>query len=77
MKNDPPSAWAESTAKAVVLIRILIGWVFLSEGIQKFLFPDTRGAGRFVRSGFPGRMQRLRLSVRWKSCAGRRCWSAS
>jgi putative oxidoreductase len=53
VKNDPPSAWAESTAKAIVLIRILIGWVFLSEGIQKFLFPDTLGVGRFVKIGIP------------------------
>jgi len=40
-------------AKAVVLIRILVGWVFLSEGIQKFLFPDTLGVGRFVKIGIP------------------------
>jgi putative oxidoreductase len=23
----------------VILIRILVGWVFLSEGIEKFLYP--------------------------------------
>jgi putative oxidoreductase len=40
-------------AKAIVLIRILVGWVFLSEGIQKFLFPDTLGVGRFVKIGIP------------------------
>jgi putative oxidoreductase len=28
-----------------------VGAVFLSEGIQKFLFPDSRGAGRFVKIG--------------------------
>jgi putative oxidoreductase len=53
VKNDPSSAWEESTAKAIVLIRILIGWVFLSEGIQKFLFPDTLGVGRFANIGIP------------------------
>jgi putative oxidoreductase len=36
-----------------VLIRILVGWVFLSEGIQKFLFPQTLGVGRFVKIGIP------------------------
>jgi uncharacterized membrane protein YphA (DoxX/SURF4 family) len=37
----------------VVLIRVLIGAVFLSEGIQKFLFPDQLGAGRFLKIGLP------------------------
>ncbi|HEX4006153.1 MAG TPA: DoxX family protein [Acidobacteriaceae bacterium] len=39
--------------RAVVLIRILVGWVFLSEGIQKFLFPAALGYGRFARLGLP------------------------
>jgi putative oxidoreductase len=38
---------------AVVLIRVLAGWVFVSEGIQKFLFPDAIGAGRFAKIGIP------------------------
>jgi hypothetical protein len=29
------------------------GAVFLSEGIQKFLFPDQLGAGRFLKIGLP------------------------
>lgn len=39
---------------SVVLIRLMVGGVFLSEGIQKFLFPDDpdRGAARFARVGF-------------------------
>jgi uncharacterized membrane protein YphA (DoxX/SURF4 family) len=37
----------------VVLIRLLIGAVFVSEGIQKFLFPDQLGAGRFLKIGLP------------------------
>ena len=40
-------------AKAILLIRILVGWVFLSEGIQKFLFPEGLGVGRFVNVGIP------------------------
>jgi uncharacterized membrane protein YphA (DoxX/SURF4 family) len=31
----------------------LVGGVFLSEGIQKFLFPDALGVGRFVKIGIP------------------------
>src|SRR6185312_9680939 len=30
-----------------------VGWVFLSEGIQKVLLPDSLGAGRFVKIGIP------------------------
>lgn len=36
----------------VILIRIVIGLIFLSEGIQKFLFPDILGPGRFEKIGF-------------------------
>jgi putative oxidoreductase len=38
---------------AVVLIRIAVGVVFASEGIQKFLYPDALGAGRFAKIGIP------------------------
>jgi uncharacterized membrane protein YphA (DoxX/SURF4 family) len=37
--------------RAIVLIRLLVGWVFVSEGIQKFLFPAALGVGRFARIG--------------------------
>jgi uncharacterized membrane protein YphA (DoxX/SURF4 family) len=44
----------ESNAPAAtILIRLMVGAVFLSEGIQKFLDPATRGAGRFVKIGIP------------------------
>lgn len=39
--------------KAVVLIRIAVGVIFTSEGIQKFLYPDSLGAGRFAKIGIP------------------------
>src|SRR6266487_6624793 len=39
--------------RATVLVRLLVGWVFLSEGIQKFLFPSALGVGRFVKIGIP------------------------
>jgi uncharacterized membrane protein YphA (DoxX/SURF4 family) len=41
------------TPAAVVLIRLMVGAVFLSEGIQKFLFPAALGVGRFATIGIP------------------------
>ncbi|HSZ00827.1 MAG TPA: DoxX family protein [Terriglobales bacterium] len=38
---------------ATILIRLLVGAVFVSEGIQKFLFPAALGVGRFVKIGIP------------------------
>ena len=38
---------------AVVAIRVMVGVVFLSEGLQKFLYPALRGAGRFADIGLP------------------------
>jgi len=44
----------ESKAPAeVFIVRLLVGGVFLSEGIQKFLFASELGAGRFVKLGIP------------------------
>ena len=43
-----------TTAPAwVILIRLMVGAVFLTEGIQKFLFPGEVGAGRFAKIGIP------------------------
>ncbi|MGA9968186.1 MAG: DoxX family protein [Terriglobales bacterium] len=39
--------------RATILIRLLVGGVFLAEGIQKFLFPAALGVGRFVKIGIP------------------------
>ena len=38
---------------ATLLIRLSVGLIFLSEGIQKFLYPDVLGVGRFVKIGIP------------------------
>ena len=38
---------------ALIIPRILVGAVFLSEGIQKFLFSDSLGVGRFLKIGIP------------------------
>ena len=38
--------------KRAIIIRLIIGLIFLSEGIQKFLFPELTGTGRFAKIGF-------------------------
>jgi putative oxidoreductase len=38
---------------ATILVRLLVGLIFLSEGIQKFLFPASLGVGRFIKIGIP------------------------
>ncbi|MGB8540537.1 MAG: DoxX family protein [Candidatus Acidiferrales bacterium] len=53
MAINNSASWAGTTSKAILLIRVLVGWVFLSEGVQKFLFPDALGVGRFVKIGIP------------------------
>jgi uncharacterized membrane protein YphA (DoxX/SURF4 family) len=35
-----------------ILPRLIVGLVFLSEGIQKYLFPELVGTGRFLKIGF-------------------------
>jgi putative oxidoreductase len=38
---------------AAALIRLLVGWVFLLEGILKYLWIDDLGVGRFTAIGIP------------------------
>lgn len=45
MQSDAPPA--------ALLIRVVVGLVFASEGIQKFLFAEAQGAGRFAKIGIP------------------------
>lgn len=42
-----------SAPPATVLVRIAVGVVFVGEGVQKFLYPDALGAGRFTKIGIP------------------------
>jgi putative oxidoreductase len=42
-----------SAPASVILIRLVVGAVFLSEGIQKFLFANDLGVGRFIKIGIP------------------------
>ena len=44
---------ATSAPRSVILVRLIVGAVFLSEGIQKFLFPGDLGVGRFIKIGIP------------------------
>ena len=37
----------------ISFVRLLVGGVFLLEGIKKFLFVEQWGAGRFARIGIP------------------------
>ncbi len=45
MRTDG-SPWA-------MLVRLAVGLVFLTEGIQKLVFPEILGAGRFAGIGIP------------------------
>ena len=47
------SASERGAAWGLLLLRLLVGWVFLSEGVQKFLFPAALDAGRFQKIGIP------------------------
>ena len=44
---------ASNAPAAVLLVRFIVGGIFLSEGIQKFLFPNELGVGRFIKIGIP------------------------
>jgi uncharacterized membrane protein YphA (DoxX/SURF4 family) len=39
--------------RATILIRLVVGLVFFTEGILKFLLPASLGPGRFEAIGFP------------------------
>jgi uncharacterized membrane protein YphA (DoxX/SURF4 family) len=45
LRADAPSA--------AILIRFTVGVIFASEGIQKFLYAEAQGAGRFAKIGIP------------------------
>lgn len=57
MTGQSPDLWrrilSSSAPGAVILIRVALGFVFVTEGIQKFLHPDALGAGRFMAIGIP------------------------
>ena len=51
MKNQ--QLFKTTDLASIILIRLMVGVVFLSEGIQKFIFPADRGTGRFQKIGIP------------------------
>ena len=38
---------------ATILVRLMVGGVFMAEGIQKFVYADELGIGRFAKIGIP------------------------
>jgi len=38
---------------AIAFIRVTVGLIFVSEGLQKFIFPGALGVGRFAKIGIP------------------------
>jgi uncharacterized membrane protein YphA (DoxX/SURF4 family) len=51
----PRGLFERRAGAEAVLVRLMVGAVFLSEGVQKFLYPldPDRGAARFAKIGFP------------------------
>ena len=41
-----------NTDNRTLIIRLVVGLIFLTEGIQKYLFPELLGTGRFLKIGF-------------------------
>jgi uncharacterized membrane protein YphA (DoxX/SURF4 family) len=44
---------AASASAWVVFVRLAVALVFLPEGVQKLVFPEILGSGRFTRIGIP------------------------
>ena len=42
----------KTTNVPTIICRLVVGLIFISEGIQKFIYPGTIGAGRFAKIGF-------------------------
>lgn len=53
MKKTLRWVFEAEAPRAAVLIRFVVGVVFASEGIQKFLYVKAQGAGRFAKIGIP------------------------
>jgi uncharacterized membrane protein YphA (DoxX/SURF4 family) len=53
MTDDRTARASGRYSAAAFLVRLMVGSVFLAEGVQKFLFPDALGVGRFIKIGIP------------------------
>jgi putative oxidoreductase len=51
-KNTMANRIFKTSSVPAFIPRLITGLVFLSEGIQKFITPDTAGVGRFIKIGF-------------------------
>ena len=56
LKNKAMAKASSSSSRSawgLLFLHFIVGWVFLSEGVQKFLYPAALGVGRFARIGIP------------------------
>jgi uncharacterized membrane protein len=53
MEPSQPREEAVRQSLPMILIRVMVGLVFLLEGVLKFVRPEALGAGRFAAIGFP------------------------
>jgi len=51
--NSLRKVMSSKAPASVILIRLIVGMVFFTEGLQKFLYPGELGAGRFAKIGIP------------------------
>jgi hypothetical protein len=58
----------ESAPKSGVLVRVMVGWVFLSEAIQKFLYAAALVVGRFREDKNPGASTPCVFRWRGRNC---------
>jgi putative oxidoreductase len=42
---------ATDNDKSTIIIRFIVGYIFFMEGIQKFIYSDSLGVGRFTKIG--------------------------
>ena len=52
MKSIKSFIFSTASDNRVLLPRLIVGLIFLSEGVQKYLFPELVGTGRFEKIGF-------------------------
>jgi hypothetical protein len=60
--------WAKRTAEAILLIRILVGWVSFRKAFRNFCFPIPWESGVSCRSASRGRKSWLPLCRRCRDC---------
>jgi putative oxidoreductase len=52
-RNSTQKLLAPSPPRAVLLVRLAIAFVFVTEGVQKLLDPDALWVGQFTKVGIP------------------------